>query len=63
MAHTIRCGRGCKRGVLNINTFIGLFFFSLRPINGGDGGQAGGKIWGDIEFIVARLPTLRIWGE
>ncbi len=30
---------------------------------GGDGGQAGGEIWVYIEFIVARLPTLRIWGE
>jgi hypothetical protein len=29
----------------------------------GDGGQAGGEIWVYIEFIVARLPTLQIWGE
>jgi len=28
-----------------------------------DGGQAGGEIWVYIEFIVARLPTLRIRGE
>jgi len=35
------------------------YFYS----NWGDGGQAGGEIWVYIEFIVARLPTLRIRGE
>jgi len=29
----------------------------------GNGGQTGGEILGDIEFIAARLPTLQIWGE
>ncbi len=29
----------------------------------GDGGQAGGEIWVYIKFIVARLPTLQIWGD
>jgi len=47
--------------VLNIKTFLGLFFtLFLFPE---DGGQAGGEIWVYIEFISARLPTLQIGVE
>jgi len=49
--------------VLNINTFLGLFFHPIFIPNEGDGGQTGGEIWVYIEFIAARLPTLQILGE
>ncbi|GEM_PF-2671855 len=44
----------------NNNSSLGA---KLKPELQGDGGQAGGEIWVYIEFIVARLPTLRIRGE
>jgi len=46
-------------GVLNINTFLGLFFTRFLFPEGGDGGQAGGDIRVYIEFIAAayRPPT------
>jgi len=40
-----------------------IYFSPYFYSNWGDGGQAGGEIWVYIEFIVARLPTLRIRGE
>ena len=54
--------QGIAPGVLNLshNWFI---FHSIFILWGGNGGQAGDKIWGCIEFIGARLPTLQILGE
>jgi hypothetical protein len=50
---------GSPRGV-KYKHISWLIFSSIFIISGWNGGQAGGYIWVYIEFIVARLPTLRI---
>ncbi len=50
-------------GVLNLNTFLGLFFTLFLFYSQMNGGQTGDEIWVYIEFIAARLPTLQILGE
>jgi hypothetical protein len=49
--------------VLNINTFLGLLFTLFLFPEGGMVGKRAVKSGFIIEFIVARLPTLQIWGE
>jgi len=49
--------------VLNINTFLGLFFTLFLFTEGGMVGKRAVKSGFLIEFIVARLPTLQILGE
>jgi len=46
--------------VLNINTFLGLFFTLFLFPEGGMVGKRAASIWVYIEFIAARLPTLQI---
>ncbi|RKZ60337.1 MAG: hypothetical protein DRR16_22830 [Candidatus Parabeggiatoa sp. nov. 3] len=55
--------RAIKTGVLNINTFRGLFFTLFLFTEGGMVGKRAVKSGFLIEFIVARLPTLQILGE
>jgi len=47
--------------VLNINTFLGLFFHPIFIPNGGMVGKRALTFWVNIEFIAARLPTLQIF--
>jgi len=49
--------------VLNLSQFIGLFFTLFLFQMGGMVGKRAVKSGFIIEFIVARLPTLQIWGE
>jgi hypothetical protein len=52
--------RDSGTGVLNINTFLGLFFTLFLFHEGGMVGKRAASIWVYIEFIAARLPTLQI---
>ncbi len=55
------CGKMVCPGVLNINTFLGLFFTLFLFHEGGMVGKRALSFWVYVEFIVARLPTLQIW--